>query len=244
MFSPGRQESSLQVEHLDSMVGLIGDVQPIVMGHDHPAGVTKFTSDGAGFSPLVKQLSRRTIDRNAIGVDGFAPDRSWKMAEIGISRLVQRDAARVWQDGKVTQALTLAIESLHPIVVVVRHQDLIRRINGDPDRKMKLAGFGSLFSPRQQKSCRRKLGLGGREQDTWFVIRLESITAAANRATFLRRRASLRAAQPVLLANARNIEIAVAISLNLVYRSRKPCGGGTTHRPACVICVRPIFEEI
>ena len=73
------------------------------------------------------------------------------------------------------------------------------------------------------------------------MLRLQSMTTAAHRASWLRRRASLRSTSLVLLTNTENSKIAIAIGLDLAHRSRKP-GGGDRECPACVICLLPILE--
>ena len=164
VLSPGGKKSALGVEHLHAVIGLIGHVNAAVLSDRQPTWVIEFARAGAGFSPLVEQFACGIVDGETVRIYVFARPGSWKMAEVDAPRIVEPNASRIRQNGEVRQELPVGVELLHAMVTMVRDQDFIRLIDGNPNWEMKFAGFRSLFSPGQEETSRRKVGLDSKRE--------------------------------------------------------------------------------
>src|SRR5580704_9383747 len=100
--TPRRQKAPLQVEHLNAVVGLVRDVQATIRPDDHSAGIAEFARTSARFSPFVQLFACSAVDGNPVGMDLFRDHRAGKMTEIDVAQLVERDSARIGQNGEVT----------------------------------------------------------------------------------------------------------------------------------------------
>ena len=62
VLTPGCEETAVEVEHLDPMVRLIGDVQTPVFRDRHSAWIIKLARAASTFAPDVKPLARGGVD--------------------------------------------------------------------------------------------------------------------------------------------------------------------------------------
>lgn len=138
------------------------DATVCLVRHVHAAGAADrdaarpihLTVARARLAPLAKQLAVRVVHRNPIWSRILAQPSGGKVADVQVTHAINGDTARVRQDFEVCQSLAVGIELLHAVVVVVGDEDFVGLIDRNPNREVKLAGFGAFLSPLEQEANR------------------------------------------------------------------------------------------
>jgi hypothetical protein len=97
--------------------------------------------------PFAQEPARRTVNRHAIRRLLLAQPARGKMAHVNSARGIERDSAGIGPHRQHRQQPSVPVELLHPVVVVIGHEDLTLLIHGDADGKIKLARLLPLFAP-------------------------------------------------------------------------------------------------